>query len=331
MICRICGVKEENTMFELVPSEWMRKYLKEQGRELSDKEKAALIWNAPNRTLSERLDALEELARGSSDEVLKKQIKERTEYEAAVMKALKENPNGQFVYVVEDNERDCFRGIFADFDDAVEYAAKFSKEYGFRCSIYKQTIVSKGHHGKKCGANYTERAWIPLNESGEICDLGSSEISSEKLCAQKDRFEDFFFRIPFGMDYGIVRNVTDNTYGVLANNKEDWERYMDKWKNGGLDFSDIQVIVFKLEDNGIWSHKHINPLYLEPCAPENIDNDEKQAALIAALNALTEYFKNETEQYGKAVLDTAKAYAEVCHRLECKNLMKAKKADDIFR
>lgn len=64
MICRVYNVKEENIMFELVPSEWMRKYLKEQGREFSDKEKAALIWNAPNRTLSERLEALDELVCG---------------------------------------------------------------------------------------------------------------------------------------------------------------------------------------------------------------------------------------------------------------------------
>ena len=308
----------------------MRKYLKEQGREFSDKEKAALIWNVPNRTLSERLEALEELARGSSDDELKKQIKERLDYESAVMVALKQNPNGQFVYVVEDNERNYFRGLFADFDDAVEYAAEYSKEYGVRCSIYKQTIVSKYHRNKMSGAAHTERAWIPLNESGEICDLGSSEISSEKLRAQKDRFEDLFFRIPFGMDYGIVKNVTDNTYGVLANNEEDWEQYMEKWKNGGLDFSDIQVIVFELNDNGIWSHNHINPLYLEPCAPENIDNDKKRAAFITAANALTEYFKNETEQNGKAVIDSAKAYAEVCYMLDCKKLMIASKADDIF-
>lgn len=312
-------------MFELVPSEWMRKNLKEQGRELSDMEKSALIWNAPDRTLSERLEALKELAHGSSDDELKKQIKERLDYEAAVMVALKQNPNGQFVYVVEDNERNYFRGLFADFDYAVEYAAEYSKEYGVRCSIYKQTIVSRDRHDEK-----PERAWVLLNESGEIREIYSSEVSSEKLCMQKDRFEDFFFRISFGMDYGIVKNVTDNTYGVLANNEEDWEQYMEKWKNGGLDFSDIQVIVFELNDNGIWSHNHINPLYLEPCAPENIDNDKKRAAFITAANALTEYFKNETEQNGKAVIDSAKAYAEVCYILDCKKLMIASKADDIF-
>ena len=127
-------------MFELVPSEWMRKYLKEQGRELSDKEKAALIRNVPNHTWSDRLEALEELARGSSDKALKKQIKERLDYEAEAIRALKENPNGQFVYVVEDNERYRLRGLFADFDDAAQYAAEYSKGYGCSFIIYNQTI-----------------------------------------------------------------------------------------------------------------------------------------------------------------------------------------------
>lgn len=316
-------------MFELVPSEWMRKYLKEQGREFSDKEKAALIWNAPNRTLSERLEALEELARGSSDEALKKQIKERAESEAAAVKSFKENPNGQFVYVIEEREYHSCE-LFREFGDAVKYAADYSKKYGGEYRIRKETLDSKDHRDKKRSSAYTEIASVRLNQSGEIREIYSPEISSEKFRAERGRFEDFFFRIPFGMDYGIVKDVTDNTYGVLANNKEDWERYIDKWKNGGLEFVNIQVIVYELTDTAIWSHNHINPLHLEPCVPENIDNDEKQTAFIAAASALAEYLKNETEQNGKAVIDSAKAYAEVCHRLACKSLLKASTAADIL-
>lgn len=170
-----------------------------------------------------------------------------------------------------------------------------------------------------------------LNGSGEICEIYSSEISSKNLRTQKDSFEDFVFKIPFGMDYGIVRNVIDNTFGVLANNKEDWDQYMGIWKNGGLEFGDIQVVVFELGDNGIWSHSRINPLYLEPETPENSDNDEKQAAFITAANALVEYFKNETEQNGEAVLDTAKAYSETCHGLGRKFWLNASEAGVILR
>lgn len=79
---------------------------------------------------------------------------------------------------------------------------------------------------------------------------------------------------------------------------EHWDRFMGKWSDDALEFGDIQVMVFKLTDNGIWSHEQINPLYLEPETPENADDDKKQAAFITAANALVEYFKNETEQSG---------------------------------
>lgn len=322
-------------MFELVPSEWMRSYLKEQGRELSDKEKAAIIWNAPKRRLEERLNVLKELAQGSSDEELKKQIRERLDYEAAAFEEIKKNPDGKFVYIVEGDDEGVY-GVFADYDSAAEYAAQALKEferYGAVFSIEKYSVISKDNPGDKCCSSYFARASVHFDKTGEIRDVYSSEIISENINTQKGRFEDMYFKIPFAMDYGIVRDVTDNTYGVLAENKEGWERFLGKWSDDALEFGDIQVIVYELTEKGIWSHGHINPIYLEPEAPENVDydkNDEKQAAFIAAANALVEYFKNETEENGKLVLDTAKAYAEVCHRLDCKYLMGASKARDIF-
>lgn len=281
--------------------------------------------------MSERLEALEEPARGSSDDDLKTQIKQRAEYEAAVLKALKDNPNGRFVYVVEDNNSEPY-GFFAGFDAAAEYAAEAAREfeeYDCRFHIEKHPVVSKANPGEKLGAAYFERAYVLINEAGEISDVYSSEIPCEKLAA-KNRFEKMYFKIPFGMDHGIVKNVADNTYGVLAENEENWMRFLGKWSDDELEFGDIQVMVYELTDNGLWSHEHINPLYLEPETPESIVGDEKQAAFIAAANALVEYFKNETEQNGRAVIDTAKAYAEACHRLDCKYLLQAAAAGDIF-
>lgn len=328
-------IRKEGNMFELVPSEWMRNYLKEQGRELSDKEKATIIWNAPKCRLEERLNALEELSRGSSDEELKKQILERIDYENAAFEELKKNTDGKFVYIVEGDDEGVY-GVFADYEAAEEYAAQALKDferYGAVFSIEKYSVVSKDNPGDKCCSSYFACASVHFDKSGEIRGVYSSEITSETIDEQKGRFEDMYFKIPFGMEYGIVKYVPDNTYGVLAKNKADWDRFLGKWSDDALEFGDIQVIVYELTDKGIWSHGHINPLYLEPVAPENVDyskNAEKQAAFLAAANALVEYFKNETEENGKLVLDTAKAYAEVCHRLNCKYLMKASEARDIF-
>lgn len=279
---------------------------------------------------------MEELARGSSDETLKKQIKERLDYETAAFEALKKNPDGKFVYLVEGDDDGTY-GLFADYDGAAEYAAEALKSfemYGGVFHIEKYSVVSKDNPGEKCCSSYFARATVWFDKSGEIHDVYSSEIisenTSETIDVKKGRFENMYFEIPFGMDYGIVKDVTDNTYGVLANNKEDWDRFMGKWSDAALEFGDIQVMVYELTEKGIWSHGHINPLYLEPEPPENDDNDGRQAAFITAANALVEYFKNETEQNSKVVLDTAKAYVEVCHGLNCKYLMKATSARNIL-
>lgn len=115
-------------MFELIPSKTMREYLKTQGREFTDFEKAALIRNAPNKTLSERIAALGELAESTSDELLKTQIAERIEYENAKLKAISENLNRDSVFVVGECHESFNCGIFWDYGRAVEYAKWYSND-----------------------------------------------------------------------------------------------------------------------------------------------------------------------------------------------------------
>ena len=67
-------------MIEIIPSEWMRKYLKDR-REFTDAEKATMIWNSPIATWKEKLDSLEELSMVSSDANLNAQITDRIVYE----------------------------------------------------------------------------------------------------------------------------------------------------------------------------------------------------------------------------------------------------------
>ena len=68
-------------MFEIVPSQWMKKCFEEIGFAFTDFQKATLIWNAPGRLRQEILDALEELSEETRDETLRRQINERLDYE----------------------------------------------------------------------------------------------------------------------------------------------------------------------------------------------------------------------------------------------------------
>lgn len=56
-------------MFELVPSEYIRTILKEEGFTFTDFQKAALIWNAPSRSKEEKREALRELMGQTEDAV----------------------------------------------------------------------------------------------------------------------------------------------------------------------------------------------------------------------------------------------------------------------
>lgn len=61
-------------MFELVPSLYMRSLFEDSNFELSDFNKATIIWNMCGKTRDEIILALKELAESTKDDVLRNQI-----------------------------------------------------------------------------------------------------------------------------------------------------------------------------------------------------------------------------------------------------------------
>ena len=81
-------------MFEIVPSQWMKKCFEEIDFAFTDFQKATLIWNAPGRLRQEILDALEELSEETRDETLRRQINERLDYEKKSFEIFIHNQTG---------------------------------------------------------------------------------------------------------------------------------------------------------------------------------------------------------------------------------------------
>ena len=79
-------------MFEIIDSKYTRDSYKEIGFQLTDFQKATLIWNKPKITQQERLSALKNLAINTADSDLRFQIGERIAYEEKVMKQFKAAP-----------------------------------------------------------------------------------------------------------------------------------------------------------------------------------------------------------------------------------------------
>lgn len=316
-------------MVETIPSRWMREYFQKVNRELSDWEKATMIWNVPNVTWNDRLDALQELGKKTADSVLQEQIRERITFEQEKIIKLKDNSNGKYVYVVEDADRESF-GYFSDYDTAhkkllncIEEYEEFNPKY---FTIKKQFICDESEYEdyfENCGF---EESIVTFDMQGKITYFYTS--TDEDLENKwKGRFEEAFFRIPCGMNYCSVKILGDNSYGVVCSTEEKWEAYMDKWNNVGLDFSDIQVLVYSLTENGLWDHQHVNPFFLEPEMPEQIKDDRKRAALIEATIALVKYFEEDIEDNAKKVLETAKKYAAECQKQKIGDV---NTIDDIF-
>ena len=114
-------------MIEIVPSKWMREYLKNK-KEFTDREKATLIWNAPNTIWKSRIASLRELANQTNDEILYEQISERIKYEQKSYACFCMNFEKEYVYVVLDEQGDVY-GFFGDVQIALQYGIENAKKW----------------------------------------------------------------------------------------------------------------------------------------------------------------------------------------------------------
>ncbi len=288
-------------MFEIIPSKWMKKCFEEIDFAFTDFQKATLIWNAPGRLRQEILDALEELSEETRDETLRRQINERLDYEKKAFEIFIHNQTGKYVYVVEDMEYESC-GFFIDYDRALKYVKKYMQSYELKCRICKQMIVN------------TDADEIVRNPWRGNPNLG---FETEEYCAY---------------DGTAVASVTLNMSGEI----ERFSSYeLPEEKNWYVDFSDIQMICYKLTESGIGSHDHINPLYLEVEFPTCVEDDPQRQALRYAMEALGDYLSHKSngkEFCPDLVLKYARKYAEVCREksLSEKMLEEAKKPEDIM-
>lgn len=186
-------------------------------------------------------------------------------------------------------------------------------------------------------------ARISFEMNGEIRAFYSYEMTEEQEQAvdefRKERFENHFMKIPFeGQKGAIVRDISlnnlikkgtegweeraDKTYGILMTDMAEWEEYMHRIEERDLyvDFSDVQVIVYSLTEQGNWVHDHVNPLYLEvekyPCR----EGDKKSELYQQALEAFGDYWTGTLttrgeelkSYYDERAIACTKAYRDIC-------------------
>lgn len=91
----------------LIPSCYIRDELSKNGFQLSDANKATLLWNSTTLSYTEKLEELQKLSDSTSDENLQKQIRERLDFESRKLERIKDNSSGSYLYVFEDQYKLC--------------------------------------------------------------------------------------------------------------------------------------------------------------------------------------------------------------------------------
>lgn len=326
-------------MFELVPSLYMRSLFEDLNFELSDFNKATLIWNNLLHDRNEKLSALKYLLESTPDECLKQQIQERLDYEDDMLRTMKNNNDGKYVFAVLDEEEYCC-GFFSEYEMAHQYGIEHARKYEEKTfKIEKQFIIREGRDLMVRDAGRMNWNIIPSGKTietikydgdpvsdisfsadGNIKNIWSNEMAEEAESLvdpyRTDRFEHQFFCIPFEGTIGwTVRDITNGTIGVLMQDTKGWQKYIDR--SLYRDYSDIQVEVVFLTPQGCWSHEHINPIYLELDHP--LGESAKSLAMGRAMEFLCEYLIRfekgvETKWYDEQALAAAREYRDLCFK-----------------
>lgn len=138
---------------KLIDSKYTERGYKELGVKLSDWNQATLIWNKPFTLRKDTMKALSELWRKTLDVKLKKQIKERIDYEEQIVACFQENYGDRYIYVVRGYKDECAWGYFSRYETAYIQARKaiglmnigIQWRWMLKCHLTMILTKSQGH------------------------------------------------------------------------------------------------------------------------------------------------------------------------------------------
>ena len=222
-------------MIKLVPSKQVQEYLDEIHFTFTDFEKATLIWNNHLTTKEEKLIALKEMMNSTKDEMLKKQIYERLDYEQKVYADFMDNADDKYVYGIE-NSLGFARCKKAK--DAIEYCLKLSDAELEKVTIVKHEAKDLFHIDEE---DIVARA--DFNEKKELCIYSKKYDKDWQIVDDWKRFEQHYVYIPNEFERGaILRNVRTNEYAVLEEDNEQICAFIERAKTKGWDLHFNEVM-----------------------------------------------------------------------------------------
>lgn len=245
-------------MKKLIPSKDVRVYLEKINYKFTDSEKATIIYNS-SLTLEDKHREMRKIQANTSNKELQSQIQKRLEYDSAMLSDIKRgDDNCIFILQILDEEQKeyeeelyCTSYIVAEIQ-AKQYSGCF--------------IIAKAHvlgEDESVDEFYnSEIARVYYDDSGRIKSYWKETKNGGDLSI-KSGFEDAYISLPNPFQQGdIVAVVGTDKVGVVR--KVISESQSNEGKNCTTkDYSDVSFIVEILDEEFVFQHEHINPIYLE--------------------------------------------------------------------
>lgn len=213
-------------MFEFIPSKYYRKYCKENGIEITDRNLAAAIlkgvFDPPSgetALLEEKFSELKKISVKTEDNELKALISEVIENSETALKNLKNGWKNCIyelsVSFIPPTEKEWYRResfYFYDYDTAFNYALSHAGEMGVLHSFDIEKLrIFNGKESPKT------RSWgetACFNSSGELLRIyGGKEQAFNKLCAL------YVAANPF-IDLDIVMHCCGGEFGIVEGSED---------------------------------------------------------------------------------------------------------------
>ena len=253
----------------LIPSGDVRKYIMDTGWTFTDRQKAVLLvyGDLPLKELHSHLQALQS---NTTDQNLQKRIATYLDREDLKFQAFKENSDKAYIYILKVKEED------------ISYSRILPTEYFFDLDLAYQC-------GRETNLPFMiEKYLVEAPEIIDQYDPVTTHLEFNKdaeaiyfhgrISGDDEESEDFcdFFEVPNPFEKGdIVKLIGTEDYGIVDTPQKWWKRDLAKyktseWQQKGieLDFSDVQIRVEFLNEDGTFSHAHVNPICLERYQPE---------------------------------------------------------------
>lgn len=247
----LSGERKQHT--ELIPSKAVREYMEQQGRILTDFEKATLIYNHSGMDYAEKRERLKELLESTDNEELKEQIQERLEYDERCCKRFYENSEEEIyklvVFLSEDKDY-LNAGYFASGEWAVRCGIDFHEEFFY---VEKIKMLMEDLDLEEVQLFPPSIATRYFKGDGRLEDYNSSEepwTYGDEL--DKNRFENAYIEIPFPFqdgDFATIKNhrflkdkicVVERSRDIREYKHSKWGDYSDATMNAAYIYGNAE-------------------------------------------------------------------------------------------